>query len=317
MELTQLHYFRAVAQTQNITAAAEMLHIAQPTLSKVIKRLEDDLGVQLFDRRAAKLTLNPLGEAYLVYVEMALDALARGRQCLENMQTGAGKGIRLVSTFTGVPNMLVEQFSLHHSDLTVSEVDVDPDEVISLLTNDHADFVLTLSSLDHPEVEEVACVVEPLLLHLPDSMEPPGEHGRLVASEHEHFAVFEGGKDQYAAFLRCCNMADFVPVVVYRSTRSQRVHELVNQLNACTLMPTHLVLHNWQRLPEKTRQHIQLVDVPRCNRLIRLYRRRRETVPEELKVFTDFSVQFFRNMDADITRLLIQCFPEKQDDFLQ
>ena len=317
MELTQLHYFRTVAQTQNITAAAEMLHIAQPTVSKVIKRLEEDLGVQLFDRKASKLTLNPLGEAYLVYVEMALDALARGRQCLEQMQIGAGTSIRLVSTFTGVPNMLMEHFSLQHPELPVSEVNVDPDEVISLLTNDHVDFALTLTSLDHPEVEEVAFVVEPLLLHLPDTMEPPGDHIQLADYEHEHFAIFEGGKDQYAAFLRCCNMADFVPVVVYRSTRSQRVHELINQLNVCTLMPTHLVLQSWQRLPEKTRQRIQLVDEPRCNRLIHLYCRRKERVPEELKTFSDFAVDFFRNMNADITRLLVQCFPEKQDTFLQ
>ena len=317
MELTQLHYFRAVAQTQNITAAAEMLHISPPTLSKVIKRLEEDLGAQLFDRRASKLTLNPLGEAYLVYVEMALDALARGRQCLEQMQTGAGTSIRLVSTFTGVPNMLMEQFSLQHPELPVSEVNVDPDEVISLLTNDHVDFALTLTSLDHPEVEEIAHVVEPLLLHIPDSMEPPGQYVRLVDYEHENFAIFEGGKDQYAAFLRCCNMADFVPVIVYRSTRSQKVHELVNHLNVCTLMPAHLVLRGWNRLPEKNRQRVQLVDEPRCNRLIHLYRRRKEQAPEELRVFADFSSQFFRNLDADITRLLVQCFPEKQDTFLR
>lgn len=313
MELTQLHYFHTVAQTQNITAAAEKLHIAQPTLSKVIKRLEDDLGVQLFDRKASKLTLNPLGEAYLVYVEMALDALSRGRQCLENMRTGAGAGIRLASTFDGVPNMLVEQFALAHPNLTLTEVNVDPDEIASLLLNGHVDFALTLCPLEEMELEEIACVVEPLLLHLPESLEPATAPVRLADYQNQHFAIFEGGKDAYATFLRCTSLAGFVPIVIYRSTRSQRVHELVNQLNTCTFLPAHLALHSWQRLPEKTRQRIHLVDQPRCNRRIHLYRVRKEDSSEEIRTFSHFATEYFQHMNEDITRYLIQCFPEKQD----
>ena len=317
MELTQLYYFRTVAKTQNITAAAEILHIAQPTLSKVIKRLEGDLGVQLFDRKASKLTLNPLGEAYLVYAEMALDALNRGRQCLEHMQAGAEAGIRLATTFDGVPNMLVEQFVLQHPDLPLTEVSADPEELLSLLLNDHVDFALTLSPLEDLEVEEVACVVEPLLLHLPDAMEPPSPPVCLADFQRERFGIFEGGKDSYATILRCCNMANFVPVVAYRSTRTQRVHDLVNQLNICTMLPAHMVLSSWQRLPEKTRQHILLVDEPRSHRIMRLYRRRREDAPEGISLFADFALAFLRNINAEITTLLRQCYPERNDLFLQ
>lgn len=317
MELTQLYYFHTVAQTQNITAAAEKLHIAQPTLSKVIKRLEDDLGVQLFDRKASKLTLNPLGEAYLVYVEMALDALTRGRQCLENMRTVGGAGIRLASTFNGVPNMLVEQFVLEHPNLTVTEVSADPDEIASLLLNGHVDFALALSPLEQMELEEIACVVEPLLLNLPESLDPATMPTRLADYQHQHFAIFEGGKDAYATFLRCCGLAGFVPVVIYRSTRSQRVHELVNQLNACTFLPAHLALHNWQRLPEKTRQRIHLVDEPRCNRRIHLYRVRKEDSSEEIRIFSRFATEYFQHMNEEITRYLVHCFPEKPDLFLR
>lgn len=317
MEMTQLQYFRAVAQTQNITAAAEKLHIAQPTLSKVIKRLEEDLGVQLFDRKASRLTLNPLGEAYLVYVEMALDALSRGRQCLEQMQTGAEGGIRLATTFSGVPNMLVEQFVFQHPGLNITEVSLDPEEIETLLMNDHIDFALTLSPLDNVEFEELSCVVEPLLLHLPDAVEPPEGNVRLIDFEHEPFAIFEGGKDSYATILRCCGQANFVPVVVYRSSRCQKVHELVNHLNVCTLIPAHMALQNWQNLPERTRQHILLVDEPRCHRILRLYRRRKEDAPDELNLFADFAVGFFHCMNTDITRLIVQCFPHKTDIMLQ
>ena len=315
MELTQLQYFRTVAKTQNITAAAELLHISQPTLSKVIKRLETDLGVQLFDRKASKLTLNPLGETYLVYVESALDALTRGRQCLESMRSGAGSGIRLASTFTGVPNMLVEQFVLEHPEISVAEVSAEPEEMNSLLMNDHVDFALTLSPLENFELEEVACVVEPMLLLLPDEAPFPSAPIRLSEFQQSRFAVFEGGNDSYATVLRCCNLAGFVPVIVYRSTRTQRVHELVNALGVCTLIPAHMALRAWERLPEKTRRHILLVDEPHCNRILRLYRKRKEDHQPEIEEFMDSSKKYFAQMNREISRLLLTIFPEKKELF--
>ena len=61
MNLHVLGYFLTVAREQNITKAAEILHITQPTLSRQLVQLEEELGVQLFDRTQRKLTLTPAG----------------------------------------------------------------------------------------------------------------------------------------------------------------------------------------------------------------------------------------------------------------
>ena len=164
MELNQLQYFRVVAETQNMTEAAERLHITQPTLSKVIRRLEEDLGVKLFDRKPSRLELNPYGGSFLVYVNQALDALDRGRQCLSTMQTGENQGIRLVSTFFGIPTMLVEQYVKQHPETSVIENNETPENILTALLNDHADFAMTLFPLDHAEIELLVSIREPLLL---------------------------------------------------------------------------------------------------------------------------------------------------------
>lgn len=61
MELRVLKYFLAVARAESITAAAEILHVTQPTLSKQLKELEDELGTQLFIRGNRRITLTDDG----------------------------------------------------------------------------------------------------------------------------------------------------------------------------------------------------------------------------------------------------------------
>lgn len=62
MELTQIHYFLEVAQSEHITQSARRLHIAQPALSQAIRRLEEELGVPLFAREGRNITITKYGQ---------------------------------------------------------------------------------------------------------------------------------------------------------------------------------------------------------------------------------------------------------------
>lgn len=72
MDLLQLKYFQKVPRLEHMTKAAHELHIAQPALSMMIARLENDLGVPLFDRHGRQIRLNAYGKALLIKVEKAL-----------------------------------------------------------------------------------------------------------------------------------------------------------------------------------------------------------------------------------------------------
>ena len=61
MELRLLQYFLAVAREQSVSGAAEYLHLSQPTLSRQLKDLEEELGKQLFLRGNRKITLTEEG----------------------------------------------------------------------------------------------------------------------------------------------------------------------------------------------------------------------------------------------------------------
>ena len=74
MELRHLRYFVAIAEERSFTRAAERLWVAQPGLSTQIRRLESELGVQLFERHTRGVDLTDAGELFLERARTALAA---------------------------------------------------------------------------------------------------------------------------------------------------------------------------------------------------------------------------------------------------
>lgn len=110
MELSQLKYFKTVAQTGKIAAAAQELYLSAPALSTSIARLEKDLGMPLFDHAGNKISLNAQGEIFLRYVDQVFDTLSCARNELQRsllqekhiwlMTTNSHLWVDLISSFS-------------------------------------------------------------------------------------------------------------------------------------------------------------------------------------------------------------------------
>lgn len=85
MDLLQPKCFRVVAHLEHITRAATELAISQPSLSTTIRRLEDELGVPLFERQGRTIRLNQFGHVWLEHVERLLSELDEGARTLRDM----------------------------------------------------------------------------------------------------------------------------------------------------------------------------------------------------------------------------------------
>ena len=93
MELQQLRYFVAVAETEHVGRAAERLHISQSPLSRQIRQLEEQLGLQLFERIKQRVRLTPAGRDFLAE---ARDLLAQAERVEERArQVGKGEACSL------------------------------------------------------------------------------------------------------------------------------------------------------------------------------------------------------------------------------
>lgn len=78
MTINQLRYFRELARTEHYGRAAEALYIAQPSLSRAIALLEEELDVELFSKQGRNITLTHAGRVFLEYVEQSLTVLELG-----------------------------------------------------------------------------------------------------------------------------------------------------------------------------------------------------------------------------------------------
>src|SRR5438309_3725141 len=99
MDLLQLKYFQTVARLEHMTQAARQLEIAQPSLSQTIARLEEELGVPLFDRQGRQIRLNQFGRTFLRRVERIFAELEDGRRELADL-AGLEQGRVSLSMFS-------------------------------------------------------------------------------------------------------------------------------------------------------------------------------------------------------------------------
>ncbi|MEE6175662.1 LysR family transcriptional regulator [Mycobacterium sp. 050134] len=88
-------WFVTLAELEHVTAAADQLHLAQPTLTRMLARLERQLGVALFDRHGRRLALNTYGRIFYEHARRAQLELASARRAIDDLSNPAVSEIRL------------------------------------------------------------------------------------------------------------------------------------------------------------------------------------------------------------------------------
>ena len=115
---TSLSYFQKIAELQHMTKAAAALHVAQPSLSRTIKSLEEELDVPLFDHRGRNIVLTKYGEILLAHVNLIMKEMELAKKELREAEEAEHKTVKLslYAASKMVPSFLME-FRQKHPDI--------------------------------------------------------------------------------------------------------------------------------------------------------------------------------------------------------
>jgi len=293
MELLQLRYFKKVTECGSITRAAEQLHITQPSLSKTIKRLEQELNVKLFDRVGKNLHLNHNGEIFLKYAARALQALDDAQKELNDqniytystltvyVQVASSLITKLVRDFNKLyPNISFKltkrQYEQNRSDtvkydfIIESTPSANSKNSITLLTEE----LLIACSSDHPfsRRESIA----------------------LTEAANEPFISFSKQAALRAVTEHYCAETGFELRPVIECVDWATLCELVRLGMGIAFLPKH----SWE-LDDTSGISFARISSPHCTRSITMSWGETEYLPQAARLFLEYTISRFKEFESN------------------
>lgn len=245
MDIRHLEYFIEVAKHLNFTKAANALHISQPSLSKTIKNMEEELGVPLFYRAFRQLELTDAGKALLQNAKKVLLAYEQLTSELNDVMDLKKGEIRI-----GIPPIIGAAFC---SNIISQYIDLYPlinvtlTEVGTKKIKDGIDD----SSLDvgfvcnnphyYKGVESIQILKDPLKL-VAHKNHPLCEKKTisLAELEHESFIMYRQDFSLYDSIIERCQANGFFPNIVCESSQKDFIIEMVEAKLGIALLPSQI-----------------------------------------------------------------------------
>ncbi|GAB2793124.1 LysR family transcriptional regulator [Streptomyces sp. NPDC054796] len=219
MQLHQLRYFAAVADTRHFTRAAEIVHVAQPSLSQQIRALEHELGAELFHRARGHITLTDAGEALLPLARRILaDAETARREVQEVAQLRRGR-VRLGAPPSLCASLVPDVLRDFHARFPGVELQVHEDgsqDLVRVLADGALDLALIITPLpvQAPALATTELLREELVAVSSPDEPAPVKRRRMRVSDlrNRPLAMFRRGYDLRDFTTAACRAEGFEPV---------------------------------------------------------------------------------------------------------
>ena len=221
MDIRDMQYLLVVAEEGNITAAAKRLHMAQPPLSRQIKQLEDELGVQLFERGKRKVKLTEAGHLLRSRAEQILELLNSTTKELQDFDTGI-RGTLSIGAVTAsgatVLPQLIKEFHNRYPNVSFRLREGETRRITELLDRGVIDLGMVRLPFNTEIYESITLPNEPLVVvynsqhfHLKVNDSPVINLSVLAEKPLMIHRKFE------TQLTECCQSAGFAPYILCES----------------------------------------------------------------------------------------------------
>lgn len=170
MTITQLHYVLAVAEHQNFTKAAEHCFVTQPTLSMQVQKLEDELGVQIFNRNTKPIKLTQVGQKIVNQAKNIVAEADRINDIVDQDKGFIGGEFKLGIIPTVMPTLLpmfLKTFIKRYPKIKLKIEELNTEELIQRIHDGHLDAAIAATPLKIESIKEHVLFYEPFVGYIP------------------------------------------------------------------------------------------------------------------------------------------------------
>lgn len=244
MDFVQLEYFKAVAESGHLTNAAKKLNVAQPALSVSIARLENEVGVPLFDRVGRRIYLNKCGEIFLEYVEQTLNTMKKAQAEVDSYCEKLENVLNLGVVSKPFSQMMLMKFQKQYPKSRIRQIDLSMGDVEEELLKDTVDFAVVSRVSTSPGIVSELIREEGMMLTVPASHAlAKREWVGLKELEKEKFINLPAAYEYRKITDAMCREAGFTPDVIMECFHCHMV-ELVSAGYGVALMTRERALKN-------------------------------------------------------------------------
>jgi len=233
MELRQLQYAVQIAKERNFSRAAEKLHIAQPSLSQQLSKLEKEIGVLLFQRNTNSVEVTHAGAAFVDKAQQILGMVDGLKQEMEDIsQMKKGRLIVGSMPITGatVMPLILPAFRSMYPQIEVTLVEETSANLELLTASGETDISLLMLPLKHESLVSETIYEEEIVLSVPPNHPLSARRsGTIEIGElaNEPFIALKKGQGLRKLTHELCSEAGFTPNIVFESSVMETVQSLV------------------------------------------------------------------------------------------
>lgn len=170
MTITQLNYVLAVAEYMNFTLAAEKCFVTQPTLSMQIQKLEEELGIKIFDRNKKPIQLTEVGKKIVEQAKNIVNEADRIQDIVEQQKGFIGGDFKIGIIPTIMPTLLpmfLKNFIRKYPKINLIVEEHTTEEIISRLQKGQLAAAIAATPLNESNLKEIVLYYEPFVGYFP------------------------------------------------------------------------------------------------------------------------------------------------------
>lgn len=248
MEIQQLRYVCAIAETSSFSRAAERCQVAQPSLSQQVNKLETDLGAKLFDRLGRSIRLTEAGRAFMPYARSILEQVDAARSSVADKDADVRGSVSVGVIPTIAPYLMpryTAAFAKKYPDAKLRILEETTPVLIENLRDLSIDVAILALPLRHKDLELFPIRTEPLFAVLPK--DHPRAAARSLAMKElrgEAFVMLRDGHCFRDLSLATCTHARITPNIAFESGQFSSLFGMVAAGVGISLAPEMAIDRN-------------------------------------------------------------------------